>query len=203
MGTQSIHLGGKRNRFSPMRACFPHRRPGLAALVLALAFSARLAGAAPAGVEPPEALLVQSFADPIPLRAVALTDEDDRHITLDRFRGQVVLLNFWATWCGPCRAEMPDLERLHRAYRDRGFAVVGVNFKESPRQVQSFMTRQNLTFPALLDRDGAASATLRVVLLPVTLLLDREGRALWKALGAREWDTPPTRAYLDRLLAAP
>jgi len=69
--------------------------------------------------------------------------------------------------------------------------------------VQSFMQRQSLTFPALLDRDGVASTALRVIGLPVTLLLDREGRALWKALGAREWDTPPTRAYLDRLLAAP
>jgi thiol-disulfide isomerase/thioredoxin len=175
----------------------------LAALVLALAFSVRPAGAAPPGVEPPEALLVQSYPNPLPLPAVILTDGDDRQVALDRFLGQVVLLNFWATWCVPCRAEMPEIERLHRAYRDRGFVVVGVNFKESPGQVQGFMTQQQLTFPALLDRDGSASAMLRVVMLPVTLLLDREGRALWRAIGAREWDTPPTRAYLDRLLAAP
>ena len=160
-------------------------------------------GAAPTDLEPPAELLVQVYPTPLPLPALTVKDERDQPVTLDRFRGQIVMLNFWATWCVPCRAEMPEMERLHRAFRDRGFVVVGVNFKESPSQVQGFMTEQRLTFPTLIDRDGSASAILKVRLLPVTLLLDHEGRALWRALGAREWDTPPTRAYLDRLLAKP
>ncbi len=176
---------------------------GVAALVLALALGGRPVAAAPADVEPPATLVVQTYPAPTRLPPLGLADADGQPDTLDRFLGRVVLVNFWATWCVPCREEMPDLERLSRAYRDRGLVIVGVNFKESPHQAQSFMQQQRLTFSTLLDRDGAASAALRLIGLPVTMLLDRDGRLLWRALGAREWDTPPTRAYLDRVLATP
>jgi cytochrome c biogenesis protein CcmG/thiol:disulfide interchange protein DsbE len=153
-------------------------------------------------LEPPEALLVQSFPQPAPAPMLALTDPHGRQVTLDEFRGRFVILNFWATWCLPCRAEMPAMQRLYLAYRDRGLVVVGVNFKESTRQVQDFMLEQALTFPALLDRDGNAATALRVIGLPMTFLLDRERRILWRAIGEREWDTSATRAYLDQLLAS-
>jgi thiol-disulfide isomerase/thioredoxin len=160
------------------------------------------AGAALAGDEHLDALVVQSFPEPLPTPGVTLKDLDGQPITLRDLRGKVVFLNFWATWCVPCRQEMPAIERLYQAYRDRGLAVLAVNFKEGPAAVRSFMRDLDLSYPAALDGDGAGSRSFGVRGLPVTYLLDREGRILWKAIGSREWDGPHARAYLERVLAA-
>lgn len=132
--------------------------------------------------------------------AVTLRDLDGRPLTLRDLRGQVVFVNFWATWCVPCRNEMPALENLYRAYRDRGFVVVGVNFRESAGVVRGFMQELRLSFPALVDTDAAVSRAFGVRGLPVSFLLDREGRILWKAIGSREWDSSHGRTYLDDVL---
>jgi thiol-disulfide isomerase/thioredoxin len=131
-----------------------------------------------------------------------LRDAEGRVVDLADFRGKLVFLNFWATWCVPCRREMPAMERLHRAYRGRGLTVVAVNFKESPREVKPFMEQMGLTFPAALDPDGAVTRSFGVRALPVTYLVDRDGKILWKAQGRREWDSPQGRAYFERVLAA-
>jgi thiol-disulfide isomerase/thioredoxin len=129
--------------------------------------------------------LVQAYPEPVPAPTVALTDLEGRARALGDFRGQVVFLNFWATWCGPCRQEMPALEALYRAYRDRGFVVLGVNFKATTREVRAFWDDFRLSFPALLDTDAKVSEAFRVRGLPVSFMLDRQGRILWKAIGAR------------------
>ncbi len=92
------------------------------------------------------------------------------------------------------------MERLHRAYRERGLTVLGVNFKESAREVRAFLEKLGVSFGTILDMDGAVSGTYRVRGLPVTFLVDREGRLLWKAIGAREWDGPHGRAHLEEVL---
>jgi thiol-disulfide isomerase/thioredoxin len=170
-----------------------------AVVTLAMLGAPPCAPAAASG-EALEALLVQSYVELVPAPAVTLRDLDGRPLTLRDLRGQVVFVNFWATWCVPCRNEMPALENLYRAYRDRGFVVVGVNFRESAGVVRGFMQELRLSFPALVDTDAAMSRAFGVRGLPVSFLLDREGRILWKAIGSREWDSSHGRTYLDDAL---
>jgi peroxiredoxin len=97
---------------------------------------------------------------------------------------------------------MPDMERLHRDYGPRGLAVVGINFQESEAEAQAFVEEFRLTFPILLDPKGTVTRSYAVRALPVTYLVDRDGKILWKATGRREWDGPHGRAYFERVLAA-
>ena len=108
---------------------------------------------------------------------------------LSDLRGKVVLLNFWATWCPPCDAEMPDLEALYREHGEaQGFVVVGVNFEEDASSVEAFVRKRDLSFPVWLDRKGEAAAKLGVRNLPVTFIIDRTGyiRDAWNGQIARD-----------------
>jgi thiol-disulfide isomerase/thioredoxin len=153
--------------------------------------------------DPPADLLLQPFPEPVPLPALVLTELDGRPFPVSQLHGKTVLLNFWATWCVPCRAEMPALDALHRAYRRRGFLVLAVNFKEPAPDVRRFVQSLGVSFPIALDADGEMSRVLKVRGLPVSYLLDRDGRLIWKAIGTREWNAAEVHAYLDRLLPPP
>src|SRR5919197_6235623 len=104
-------------------------------------------------------------------------------IRLSDLRGKVVLLNFWATWCEPCRVEMPEIEGTYRAHQAGGFEVVAVNLQESADEVRPFMKELGLTFPAALDRDGAVSRLYRARALPSSLLVDRQGPVQYVRVG--------------------
>ncbi len=91
------------------------------------------------------------------------------------YRGKVVLLNFWATWCKPCKAEMPEIQAAYEAYKDEGFVVLGINFGEKPEKAQKLVKEMALTFPILLDRDVEVAEQHRVVSLPVTFFIDAKG----------------------------
>lgn len=149
-----------------------------------------------------EALQIFPLEVSVPAPALVLDGVDGSPLRLRDLRGSIVLLNFWATWCEPCRQEMPALERLHRLYRSRALRVVAVNFKESREEVRAFMTEHLLTFPALLDPEGAGARLFKVRGLPVTLLVGKDGNVLWKVIGAREWDGPHGLSYLEHLLKA-
>lgn len=116
-----------------------------------------------------------------PARSVApdftLTAADGGTVRLRELRGQVVLLNFWATWCPPCKAEMPDLDALHREYAaSKGFVVVGVNMEEEAAVVTAFAELRGISFPLLLDADSQVSNRLFAVRsLPTSMIIDREG----------------------------
>lgn len=145
-------------------------------------------------------VVVQPLHDAAPAPAVVLEDLDGRPVTLRDFRGKVVFVNFWATWCIPCRDEMPALESVYHVYRDRGLVVVGINFKEAAADARTLVQRLGLSFPVVLDRTGAASQAFRVRGLPVSFMLDRDGRMVGKAIGSQDWDGPHGRAYLEELL---
>lgn len=118
-----------------------------------------------------------------------LATPDGDLIRLADLRGKVVLLNFWATWCPPCRAEMPDLEALYREYGDReGFTVVGVDNMETAAQVADFARQNHLSFPLVLDPDGRVANAFDVRYLPVSVLIDPQGyiRDTWRGQIARE-----------------
>src|SRR5713226_1950431 len=117
----------------------------------------------------------------------ALRDVSGATVTLSGYQGNLVFLNFWATWCGPCRDEMPSMERLYRQIGGQGLAMLAVNEKESVAQVATFMRSHGLSFPALLDVDGKVSSAYRVWGLPTTYLIDGSGRIIGMKSGPRDW----------------
>jgi len=116
-----------------------------------------------------------------------LSDPGGREISLSQFRGKVVFLNFWASWCPPCRAEMPSMERLNEVYGSKNFAMVAVNTENDPGAVRRFLEKNPHSFTVLLDVDGRVHQTYRVFKFPETFLLDREGRIVEHYIGARDW----------------
>ena len=102
-------------------------------------------------------------------------------------RDKVVLLNVWATWCGPCRFEIPELQSIHDKFAARGFEVIGVSVDEGdPKFVREFVAEKKMTYPVALDSDGKIADMLQTSVLPTTVLLGRDGTILWKKYGAIE-----------------
>ena len=129
-----------------------------------------------------------------------LEDPSGTPVSLRDFRGKIVFVNFWATWCIPCRAEMPALEQLYQDFREQGFVMVAVNFQDGPEQVRAFSQELHLTFPIALDRKAIAASAYGVRGLPTTYLLDREGQIIGQVIGARAWDSEDAKAYFRQLL---
>src|SRR5262245_23876841 len=121
----------------------------------------------------PEAFAVSRPAEPIKAPELELLDLAGQTVRLGGFHGKVVLLNFWATWCVPCREEMPALQTLAHELGPRGLAVVAVNFKESRKEIEGFVKQHDLRFPILLDADGRTAERYQVFALPTTVLVDR------------------------------
>ena len=130
----------------------------------------------------------------------ALEDVSGKLIRLRNFRGKVVFLNFWATWCVPCRQEMPAMEKLHREFRDRGLEIVAVNFREEKDEIQKFLQELGLTFTVLLDKDGKVSEQYGVWSLPLSYVINRKHEFVGKALGSREWDSKEGKNFFRALL---
>lgn len=125
-------------------------------------------GAAPASEE--AAPLADHLAP-----AFTLLDTNGATLNLRDLRGQVVLINVWASWCPPCRAEMPAIQAVYEQYREQGFVVLAINFREDPATVAAYLAEQGLTFPALLDQDGQVSALYQARSLPASFFVDRQG----------------------------
>lgn len=144
---------------------------------------------------------VRAETDPRPAPAFSLPSLDGGDVRLKDFRGRYVLLNFWATWCGPCKVEMPSLESLYRRYQGRKLEVVGVsNDMFGERVVKPYVEAQGLTFPVLLDPGLDVSNSFRVMSLPTTYLIDPEGNIIGVLSGAENWTAPDTLQYFENLL---
>ena len=113
-------------------------------------------------------------------------------ISLDDVRDKVVLINFWATWCPPCRLEMPAMQALYARYQDQGFEILAVNLQEQDAQMSAFVDEMGLTFPVIVDQAGDLSSTYRVTSLPTTFVVDREGIIRDRIVGG-----PLTEALLE------
>ncbi|MEM7220228.1 MAG: TlpA disulfide reductase family protein [Pseudomonadota bacterium] len=100
---------------------------------------------------------------------------DGENLRLQEYRGQVVLINFWASWCGPCRQEMPVLDRLHQRYEEAGFTVLGVNVEGKRGPAEKIARKSRLTFPVLIDAGQKVSETYDLEAMPSTVLVDRDG----------------------------
>ena len=100
---------------------------------------------------------------------------DGSSVSLDGYRGNVVLINFWATWCPPCRAEIPDIEKVYQARQDDGFVVLGVNVEEPRESVAPFVEAMGMTYPVVLDKSGQVLKMYRAIGLPISVILDQDG----------------------------
>lgn len=135
----------------------------------------------------------------------SLEDMDGMDWTLSQLRGKVVMLNFWASWCPPCREEIPSMESVYQDLKDAGFVVLAINQWEEPDHVFSYMGQLEVypSFPILFDRDSSVSDRYGVKGLPTTLLIDRQGRIRYRAIGGRNFDHPEVRALIQQLLKEP
>jgi len=169
-------------------------RAGIA--LLAAVLFAAVAGVLLYTAPPPDPVAEGVEAPGFTLRALA----DETPISLASLRGRVVLVNFWATWCPPCEAEMPSMERLHRALADVPFTLLAVSVDEDAEKVRAFRDRFGLTFPILYAPGGseakAVAESYGTRQYPESFLIGPDGRVAARFVGPREWDAV---GYLDRI----
>ena len=123
---------------------------------------------------------------------------DGKSFDIAAEKGNVVLLNVWATWCGPCRFETPELQALHEKYDAKGFKVVGVSVDEGdPTEVKKFVGENKVTYPIALDPEGRVASVLRTTVLPTSVLIGRDGKIVWRKIGPV---LPNETAALDSLI---
>ena len=144
---------------------------------------------------------IRDFSLPVVSSAVQTTaSRPGETQTLSALKGKVIFLNFWATWCGPCREEMPSMEVLYNRFKDKGLEILAVNCEESQEDVTAFMKDYRLTFPALLDGDGRVNNSYGIQAIPTTFLIDRNGRIILRLVGSIDWDTEKIHAAIESLL---
>jgi len=118
----------------------------------------------------------------------------------EHYKGRVVLLNFWASWCPPCRDEFPSLERLQKKLGGKDFTVLAISTSDSQSGVERFLGGRSPVFDILMDDDGKVSAAFRARGVPVTYLLDRQGRLLAGKTGPQQWDSPAMEALIQQAI---
>ena len=131
-----------------------------------------------------------------------LESTDGTMVKLSSYQGKVVFLNFWATWCPPCRAEMPSMQELYEQFSDKGLVMLAVDLQESKEKVIAFMEEFKLDFPAILDVSGRVGRKYGVRSIPTTYLIDPGGDIIVGAIGAREWSSPEAIKYFTLVLDA-
>jgi len=121
-------------------------------------------------------LVVAAPLDPEPAPAFSLESNDGAQVSLADYQGQVVMINFWASWCGPCRQEMPLLEALYQRYQPLGFTLLGVNVDEDPTAAIDYLKEVQVSFPVLFDTSNKVSSAYDVIAMPSTILIGRDGK---------------------------
>lgn len=132
--------------------------------------------------------------------ALELDDLKGAKHRLADYRGKVVLINFWATWCVPCREEMPSIERLRASLENRPFAVLAVNLAEPESRIAKFLDAVPLGFPILLDPDAKAARAWQAKMLPATYVVGPDGVIRYRHLGELDWSKPEVRETIVRLM---
>jgi len=143
---------------------------------------------------------LQSLTKPFTAPDFTLLGDDGKTHRLSDYRGKVVVLNFWATWCPPCRYEMPSMERAHKKVQGENIVLLAVNVGESEDKVFEFTGQYPVTFQLLLDTDGAVIKKYPVIGLPTTFVIDPRGVVTHRAVGGREWGDEQLLGQLRKLL---
>jgi peroxiredoxin len=129
-----------------------------------------------------------------------LKSNSGKNVKLSELRGQVILLNFWASWCGPCRQEMPLLEKLHKRYSALGFTVLGVNVEEDPRKAKTLLKDISVSFPILFDTSNKVSKQYKVSAMPSTVMIDRDGNMRYLHKGYKPGDEAQYKKWVKQLI---
>ena len=135
--------------------------------------------------------------------ALALRDIEGKAHRLEDYRGKVVLVNFWATWCEPCREEMPAMNRLRASLAGRPFVVLSVNLAESEARIRRFMEQVPLEFTVLMDHDSATARAWKARVLPISFLIGPDGRIRYSVLGEIDWTQEKVRRIVLALMPPP
>ena len=171
-------------------------------LLAALAAACMLAPVQAAADTAGESAAAAELLDPLPEKPAApvfeLQGPGGDTYSLADMQGEPVIVNFWATWCPPCRAEMPAMQRAWETLRDQGVMLVGVNVGESKEEIAAFAEQLGVDFPLPMDSDMSVSQQWPMKGLPTTFVVDPQGRIVYRAQGEREWDDP---ALLDLVRA--
>jgi thiol-disulfide isomerase/thioredoxin len=131
---------------------------------------------------------------------LGLQDLNGRMVKLSEFKGKIVFLNFWTTWCQACRDEVPLMGKLYDKVKNRDFAMVAVDLQEQASVVEKFVQEFKSSFTVLLDSDGKAKSLFGVGTIPTTFILDKKGRIISSAVGPREWDSKESFALFEHLV---
>ena len=138
----------------------------------------------------------------LPAPNFTLKSLSGEEVSLLQKRGNYVLVNFWATWCGPCKVEMPSLETLHQRFKTKNFSLIAIsNDMFGARIVEPFIKAHNLSFTVLLDQQLQVSNKFGVISLPTTFMIDPEGNIIGELRGAEDWASPDNILYFENLLA--
>jgi peroxiredoxin len=179
------------------------RRSALA--LLAAAAGALLPGrpvpAAPQSAANP--LLLDTPKSPVPALDFMGITAEGKPIRLSDLKGNVVLLNFWATWCVPCLEEMPSMDRLNREMQGKKLKILAIDLQETAERVQQFAKANKFSFDLVLDPAGEISHHYGVLRIPVSYIIDAKGLIIRRAQGPRAWDSKESVAFFDGLLNAP
>jgi thiol-disulfide isomerase/thioredoxin len=145
--------------------------------------------------------------DPYPNAGTApefeLADLDNKLHRLSEYRGKVVLVNFWASWCVPCITEMPGMQRLADTLKDQPFEILAINVSDTENRIREFLRRMDLRLTILMDLNGEAFKAWQGKVLPASFLLDRSGRIRYQVIGPLEWDSNEAGKVIEELLRHP
>ncbi|HID45655.1 MAG TPA: TlpA family protein disulfide reductase [Chromatiaceae bacterium] len=135
--------------------------------------------------------------------AFELKDAEGNLHRLADYKGQVIIVNFWATWCPPCRAEMPSMQRAWEQLREEGIMMLAIDVGEDEDAIFEFTASYPVEFPLLLDTESSVSEAWKVKGLPTTFIVDQWGRKVYRAVGGREWDAPDLMKKVRALKEVP
>ena len=135
-----------------------------------------------------------------PAPGFTLTTQDGKQVSLADLKGQVVMINFWATWCGPCRKEMPLLDALYKRYSKLGFTLVGVNVEEDPSGAGAYLEETPVSFPILFDSNNEVSELYDVNAMPSTVMVDRQGNMRFLHKGYKPGDENEYQNWIRTLI---
>lgn len=145
-------------------------------------------------------ITLQPFSSDLAPRAIRLDSVDGEQYVREDFTGKVTVVNFWASWCGPCVEEIPALNRLREYMKDRPFELISINYAEKPQQIREFLNTVQVDFPVLLDEDGSYSAQWNVLVFPATFVIATDGHIAYGVNGAIEWDKQEVLQGLEALM---